>query len=277
MKRFLLIIAVLISTMEIASVSWALDWYMVLNFSVPDPFAANGAIQSRLILGVDPAADDQFNNQWDTIALQAGPLQATFPHPEYTNSSDYIAGSEWLWRDIRSSSAPSHSWDIDLFWDNPGANVTLSWTFVTSNSLCQHPIVRLTDTSRGVTTEILSGGGSFTFPNGNDTMRLVVDFTQGAAATPPAPPMNLWSPRHGRESILLSWSAAGESDVLGYHLFRRTAGQTTYTQITSQPVTSLSFLDGNLSSGETYFYKATAVNPDGCSSGDSNEVSVVLN
>ena len=277
MKRFFFILTMLMSTMATASIASALDWYMVLNFSVPDPFAPNGAFQSRLILGVDPSADDRFNNRWDTIALPAGPLQATFPHPEYPNSADYIPGSEWLWQDIRSSSQSSHTWNMDIFSDRPEANIILSWTFNTASNLCQHPIVRLTDPIRGFTTEISPGGGSYTFPNGVDPTRLVVDFSQGVASPPPAPPTNLWSPRHGKENILLSWSGASDSGILGYYLFRRAASQTAYTQITPQPVTSLSFLDGNLSPGETYFYKATAVNLDGCSSGDSNEISVVLN
>ncbi|MBI3804503.1 MAG: fibronectin type III domain-containing protein [Nitrospirae bacterium] len=277
MRRLFFILAILMSTMGISSISWALDWYMVLNFSTPDPFAPNGVFQSRLILGVDRTADDAFNNQWDTVAFPAGPLQTTFPHPEYMNSTSYTAGSEWLWQDIRSSNEPSHTWDIDVSSDRLGTDTILTWTLNASNNLCQHPIVRLTDTTRGVTTEISPGGGSYAFPNGVDPTRLVVNFIQGAAAPPPAPPLNLWSPRHGKETILLSWSNPNEPNLLGYHLFRRTSGQTAYTRITSLPITSLSFLDGNLSSGETYIYKATAVNSDGCSSGDSNEISVALN
>ncbi|MDC4206436.1 MAG: fibronectin type III domain-containing protein [Candidatus Manganitrophus sp.] len=277
MKRFFSILMILIGTMGTASIGWALDWYMVLNFSIPDPFATNGALQSRLILGVDPAADDNFNHQWDTIAFPTGPLQATFPHPEYPSHPDYIAGSEWLWQDIRSNDQPSHTWDIDVSSDRAGANIILSWTFKTADNLCQRPVVRLIDATRGVTTEISPGGGSYAFPNGDQPTRLVVDFMEGASAPPPPPPTNLWSPRQGKESILLSWSSLIGSDLLGYHLFRRASGQTAYTQITSQPVTSLSFLDGNLSPGETYFYKVTAVNSDGCSSGDSNEISVALN
>ncbi|MCG3116482.1 MAG: fibronectin type III domain-containing protein [Candidatus Manganitrophus sp. SA1] len=276
-KFFTLILIALTTTLGAVPTAGALDWYMVLNFSIPDPLAPNGAFQNRLILGVDPFADDRFNNQWDTVALPAGPLQATFPHPEYPSHPDYIAGSEWLWQDIRSNDQPSHIWDIDVSSDRAGANIILSWTFKTADNLCQRPVVRLIDATRGVTTEISPGGGSYAFPNGDQPTRLVVDFTEGASAPPPPPPTNLWSPRQGKESILLSWSGLIESDLLGYHLFRRASGQTAYTQITSQPVTSLSFLDGNLSPGETYFYKVTAVNPDGCSSGDSNEISVALN
>lgn len=277
MKRPFLALTILISMIGISSVGWALDWYMVLNFSVPDPFAPNGALQGRLILGVDPTADDNFNNRWDTIAFPAGPLQATFPHPEYLDNDEYTGGSELLWQDIRSNSQASHIWNIDVLSDRPGANTVISWSFNTSSNLCQHPVIRLTDTTHGVTTEITPGNGSYTFQNGTDpTTRLAVDFTQGSISPPPAPPANLWSPRHGKGSVLLSWSGSNDANV-GYHLFRRTASQTTYTQITSQPITSLSFLDGNLSPGETYFYKATALNTDGCSSSDSNEVSVVLN
>lgn len=277
MRKFFIVISVtLMTTLGAASSVQALDWYLALNFSIADPSAPNGALQSRLVLGVDPAADNQFNNQWDTIALPAGPLQATFPHPEYLNSPDYIAGSEWLWQDIRSSSQSSHIWNLDIFSDRLGTNTTVSWTFDTAGNLCQHPSIRLIDATRGITTEI-SGNGSYTFPNGANPTRLVVDFTQGVAAPPPAPPMNLWSPRQGRDNILLSWSSQRDPNLLGYNLFRRTASQPNYTQVNARPISSMSFLDPNLAPGETYFYRMAAVNADGCSSGYSNEISVALN
>lgn len=276
MKRFLLILAIGVG-IGTASVGWALDWHMVLHFSTPDPFATHGAVQSRLILGVDPAADDDFNNQWDTIALPAGPLQATFSHPEYLNDAGYISGSERLWSDIRSSGKPSHTWEMEIFSEEPGAPILLSWTFNTAADLCRHPVVRLIDATREAIIEISPGGGAYTFPSGVDGTRLAVVFTEGAAALPPPPPTNLWSPRQGRESVLLSWSGLSDPNIRGYHLFRRAANQSAYARITTQPVASLSFLDGNLSPGERYFYKATAVNTDGCMSGDSNEISVALN
>ena len=271
MKRFLLLI-ILIAVVERPFTVHALDWYMAIDLSVPDASAPHGTLQSRLVLGVDPSATDGFNSEWDTVALWSSPLKAVFPHPEYLDSPD----TQWLWQDIRGNSEPTHTWNIEVSSDRLGTNTTISWTFNTSTAQCQHPVLTLTDVTHNTVTAV-SANGSYTFPNGADPTELVVDYTQGVAALPPSAPTNLWSPRQGQNSILLSWSGLNEPNLLGYQVFRRPAGQTAYLQITSQPVTSLSFLDKNLSSGETYFYKVTAVNTDGCSSGDSNEISVGFN
>jgi hypothetical protein len=272
MKRFFILIN-LIAMAALPPTVRALDWSMALELSIPDTSLPRGAVQSRLVLGVAPSATDAFDHQWDTVALWSSPLKATFPHSEYPND---LPETQWLWQDIRGNSESSHTWNIEVASDRFGTNTTINWTFTTSMAQCQHPMVTLTDITHNVSNPI-SGNGSYTFPNGANPTQLVVQFTQGVAALPPTAPANLWSPRQGKESILLSWSSSNEPTLLGYHLFRHNSGQTTYTQITSQPVTSLSFMDKNLLTGETYFYKALAVNTDGCTSGDSNEISVTLN
>lgn len=273
MKRFLFLI-VLIVLMEVPSIARALDWYVAFDLSIPDASTPRGALQSRLVLGVDPAATDAFNNEWDTVALWSSPLKATFHHPENANSGNPDA--EWLWQDIRANNQPTHTWNIEVSSDRLGTNTTIFWSLNTTNMQCQRLTLTLNDQTHGSSIP-LSGSGSYTFPNGADPTQLAVDFSQGAAALPPSAPTNLWSPRQAKDSILLSWSSLNEPDLLGFHLFRRASGQTAYTQVTSQPLTSPSFMDRNLSPGETYFYKVTAVNTDGCASGESNEVSVVLN
>lgn len=276
MKRIVALLIFALALVANPSIGRALDWYVVLNFSIADPSAPGGAIQSHLILGVDPNANDGFNNQWDTVAFPAGPLQVSFPHPEYLNSANYVAGSELLWRDIRGDSQAQHIWNIDSASDRFGTNTTVSWTFTAAANQCQHPILTLTDETQGTHID-MNGNGSYTFPNGASPTRLVIDFTQGTAALPPPPPSNLWSPRQGKDSILLSWSGKNDSNFLGYTLFRRAPNQTNYAQINVQPITMTSYLDTHLTPGETYLYKVTAVNTDGCSSVDSNEISVVLN
>ena len=273
MKRFLILI-MMIATVELPPAVQAIDWSMAIEFSIPDSSLPLGAVQSRLVLGVDPSATDAFDNQWDTVALWSNSLKATFPHPDYPSD---LPDTQSLWHDIRGNSESSHTWNIEVSSDRFGTNTTIYWTFNTPMAeQCQPPIVTLTDVTHGVSTPV-SGNDSYTFPNGADPTQLVVEFTRGIASLPPSAPTNLWSPRQGKESILLSWSGLNEPNLLGYHLFRRTSGQTTYMQMSSQPVTSLSLLDKNLSPGETYFYKVKAVNTDGCASGDSNEISVVLN
>lgn len=281
MKRFFFLMILIILAQRPSAVH-ALDWYMSMDLSIPDVSTPRGVIQNRLVLGVDSSATDAFDNEWDTVALWSflpywsNSLRAAFPHPEYLSNSNYIANTEALWQDIRGNNQPSHRWNIEVSSDRLGTDTTIYWTFNTSTSQCQHPVLTLIDVTHNAVLPV-SGNGSYTFPNGANPTQLAVDFTQGVAALPPSAPTNLWSPRQGKDTILLSWSGLNEPNLLGYHIFRRAASQTSYTRITAQPVTSPSFLDRNLSAGETYFYKVTAVNTDGCSSGESNEISVGLN
>jgi hypothetical protein len=267
----------LIGAIIIPSTGRALDWHLVLDFSIADPSAPGGAIQSRLVLGIDPSATEGFNSPWDTVAAPSGgALNVTFPHPEYLSDLNYVAGSESLWRDIRGNSGATQSWQIDAASNRSGAITTLSWSYIPSSGICQRPILTLLDPMHEGALS-LSGNGSYSFPSGVDPTRLIINLDPGSANPPPPPPIGLWSPRQGKDSILLSWSGQNGSGPLTYNIFRRTSGQASSVKINPLPITGLSFLDTSLAPGETYFYKLVAINMDGCSSGDSSEFSIVLN
>lgn len=273
--KYLFLFWMVLITLMTPSTGRALDWHMVLDFSIVDPTAPGGAIQSRLVLGADPSATAGFDSAWDTVAAPSSVLNVTFPHPEYLNDPNHVEGSDFLWRDIRGNSASTQSWQIDASSDRSGSTTTVSWTFSPSSGLCQHPILTLTDQTHGAV-ESLPPTGSYSFPNGAAPTRLIISLDQGNALPPPPPPTGFWSPRQGKDTILLAWSGQNESNLLGYNLFRRAPGQTDYVKISPQPLTAMSFLDASLAPG-TYFYKIAAVNTDGCSSLYSNEISVALN
>jgi centrosomal CEP192-like protein/HYDIN/CFA65/VesB family protein/ASPM-SPD-2-Hydin domain-containing protein/uncharacterized protein DUF1573 len=75
-------------------------------------------------------------------------------------------------------------------------------------------------------------------------------------------------------SVQLSWDASPTAGVSGYNVFRAgvSDGYGT-TPLNPAPISTLSFTDTTVASGQTYFYVVTAVDA-GEASSDSNEVSV---
>jgi hypothetical protein len=64
-------------------------------------------------------------------------------------------------------------------------------------------------------------------------------------------------------SVLLSWGASSTSGV-NYNVYRSTTNGGPYTKLTTvTPVAGLSYIDGTVFSGQTYYYVVTAVNSSG--------------
>lgn len=69
--------------------------------------------------------------------------------------------------------------------------------------------------------------------------------------------------------VSLSWSAS-PSTVVGYNVYRSMQAGTGYVRINPALETVTVYTDGNVSSGQTYFYAVTAVDSNGVESGYSN-------
>src|SRR5438552_17708337 len=87
--------------------------------------------------------------------------------------------------------------------------------------------------------------------------------TPSAPATPPGRPQGL-SATPGDTTVSLTWSppsSNGGSPITNYKIYRRTAGggETLIATIGNQ----LSYSDGGLTNGVTYYYKVSAVNNEG--------------
>lgn len=68
--------------------------------------------------------------------------------------------------------------------------------------------------------------------------------------------MPLWYARPKRE-ILLSWDASASGTVIGYNVYRSTAGSTgPFNLLASIPGTT--YLDLQINPGQTYWYEVTA-------------------
>jgi hypothetical protein len=79
-----------------------------------------------------------------------------------------------------------------------------------------------------------------------------------------------------QHSVLLSWDASVSSGLSGYNVYRATlSGGYSTTPLNTAPVTTLTYTDSTVTSGDQYFYVVTAVDGSEASS-DSNEVSVSI-
>jgi fibronectin type 3 domain-containing protein len=78
-----------------------------------------------------------------------------------------------------------------------------------------------------------------------------------------------------QHSVTLTWSAS-TSAVTGYNVYRSSVSGGPYTKMNSGLVTTTSYLDTAVTSGQTYFYVVTSVNSSNVESTNSAEVSALV-
>lgn len=83
---------------------------------------------------------------------------------------------------------------------------------------------------------------------------------------------NAIGPAH---NVLVAWTAS-TSVVVGYNVYRSTTSGTGYAKINTSLISALNYTDGNVQSGTTYFYVATAVDSSGAESAFSNQGTAVI-
>jgi HYDIN/CFA65/VesB-like, Ig-like domain/Abnormal spindle-like microcephaly-assoc'd, ASPM-SPD-2-Hydin/Cep192 domain 4 len=76
-------------------------------------------------------------------------------------------------------------------------------------------------------------------------------------------------------SVALSWTPSS-STFLGFNVYRGTTSGGPYAKVDTTTISSTSYLDAGVSSGQTYYYVATEVDTTGTESGFSSEVSAVV-
>jgi hypothetical protein len=76
-------------------------------------------------------------------------------------------------------------------------------------------------------------------------------------------------------SVSLKWDAS-TSTVTGYNIYRSTTSGSGFVKLNGSPLTNLTYTDGSVSSGTTYFYVATAVDSGGDESANSNQATAVV-
>jgi hypothetical protein len=102
------------------------------------------------------------------------------------------------------------------------------------------------------------------------------EFRITAAAAPgqsqPSSPTNLWSPRQGRASVYLAWSASGDSTIT-YHVYRET--NQVSNRLTAAPIAATAYVDTGVDLTKPVTYHVTAVAATGCESPPSNGFSLM--
>jgi hypothetical protein len=79
---------------------------------------------------------------------------------------------------------------------------------------------------------------------------------------PPEPPVGVTA-IGGPGYIALSWEGARESDLAGYRVWRRLAGETDFLPLARLPQTESSFSDSKVEKGKKYEYAITALDQSG--------------
>ncbi len=98
---------------------------------------------------------------------------------------------------------------------------------------------------------------------------------------PPQPPTNLVaavqpSGPTTAASVVLTWNASPSASAVGYNVYRGTASAGPFTKLTSTPTSNLTFTDGNVQSGTTYYYMTTAVDGSGNESAFSSQTPAMI-
>jgi fibronectin type 3 domain-containing protein len=76
-------------------------------------------------------------------------------------------------------------------------------------------------------------------------------------------------------TVALAWTAS-TSTVSGYNIYRSPVSGGPYVIVNSSPVSTTSFVDSTVQSGQTYFYAATSVDPSGNESTFSTEATATI-
>jgi hypothetical protein len=162
----------------------------------------------------------------------------------------------------------------------PPSTFSLSGT-ISPQSAGSGATVALSGSSVASTTADSSGNYSFSgLANGNYT---VTPSRSGYAFSPSVKSVTIAGSNVSgidftgavTHSVQLNWQAS-TSTVAGYNVYRGTTNDGPYTQINTTLVTPLTYTDFAVSSSTTYYYVATAVDPNGVESVYSGQVSATI-
>lgn len=250
----------------------ASDWDLTLRLTDP-----NGN-DHGLIAGADGSATDGFDRFYDFSAPLAGPqmqtdtVQASLTTQVYFYHADYPADVQLLLQDVRSGDFTSaKNWQMDVRSGQTGGYLW-NWTVAQGNH-CQRYVFTLNDLTDNRQID-LSTSSSYYFFQNTSVRSFILTVNSGGGSTPDLPPTNLWSPRQGSESALLSWMSGGSGTR--YRLYRSEASGSGYASVTPLPIQDLTYVDRGLSGGRTYYYVVKSVNGDGCESSPSKEAVVTI-
>ena len=133
----------------------------------------------------------------------------------------------------------------------------------------------------GLTTPLnLAAGQSTTFtmifaPTSSGTLTDTLNVVSNATNSPLAIALSGTGAQAASHSVSLTWNASS-SPVAGYYIYRGTQLGGPYTKLNTTSLAGLTYTDGAVQSGQTYFYVVSAVDSSGLESVYSNEVSAAV-
>lgn len=74
----------------------------------------------------------------------------------------------------------------------------------------------------------------------------------------------------------LTWVASTSTGVAGYNVYRGTASGGPYTLVNSTPVSAITYTDGGVAAGTTYYYVVKTVGSDGSLSAASSQITAAV-
>jgi Abnormal spindle-like microcephaly-assoc'd, ASPM-SPD-2-Hydin/HYDIN/CFA65/VesB-like, Ig-like domain len=126
----------------------------------------------------------------------------------------------------------------------------------------------------------LAAGQSATFtaifaPATSGTLTGSINVVSNATNSPLAIALSGTGAQAASHSVSLAWNAS-LSLVAGYDIYRGTQAGGPYTKLNSSSLVDLTYTDGAVQAGQTYFYVVSAVDSNGLQSINSNEVSAAI-
>ena len=128
----------------------------------------------------------------------------------------------------------------------------------------------------------IAAGQSATFtvtftPNASGAASASLTFLSNASNSPTVEALTGNGQAPLPHSVDLTWNASGSPNVVGYNVYRRTASGSYGSPINGGSlVATTAYTDSGVTSGQTYFYVAKAVDSSNVESGPSNEVQAVI-
>jgi ribosomal protein L11 len=111
-------------------------------------------------------------------------------------------------------------------------------------------------------------------PQASGAASASLSFSSNAVNSPTTQTMTGTGTAQTQHTVDLSWTAS--NDVVGYNIYRGTVSGGPYSMINPTLDGTTTYVDNTVSSGQTYYYVATAVNSNSQESGYSNEAQAVI-
>jgi hypothetical protein len=187
------------------------------------------------------------------------------------NSASFLLSANPTSLSFSNVSTGSSSVKTVSFTNTGNSNVTISGVSVsgagfTAGGISSGQLVQPGKTATLNVTFAPASAGSVT---GSATV------TSNAATSPATISISGTGVQPVAHTVALAWTAS-TSTVSGYNVYRSPVSGGPYVIVNSSPVSTTSFVDSTVQSGQTYFYAATSVDPSGNESTFSTEATATI-